>query len=326
MKSAMSMTCRSISFLAAPLSLAVLCLGLTGCGLTVRQQAAISKFSSTTRVLAEQVEENLVQTRSDVVALRTGMLALNAGTVDLENASADLDAGLNVDELETRLKAAGALRRFGMMLESLATDTQSGELQGASDQFVTSLRQVQGVNLSDAKAEAIAQVIGKIGGLWINAKRKKALKMVIIETRQPLQTLASLVANDFNPTNEQWLAVLTATHEEITDPLRSQMEFVVEGKHTNPEDDKSPKWKDLEVTLRQDRYEALKLDATARVKRAELISERMLRSVASFRGAHEDLFVIIQTPEVSLDKIDGYYAEVDSLIRLSRILAAKERK
>jgi hypothetical protein len=322
----MSMTFRRISFLTAPFSLALLCLGLTGCGLTVRQQAAISKFSATTAALAGQVEDNLVQTRNDVVALRTGMLALDAGTVDLENSSADLDAGLNVDELETRLKAAGALKRFGMVLETLATDTQTGELQAASDQFVASLRQVQGVNLSDAKAEAIGQVISKVGGLWINAKRKKALKMVIVETRQPLQMLADLVAKDFIVTNEQWLAVLTATQDEITDSLKSQMEFVAEGKHTNPEDDKSPKWKESEVTLRQDRYQALKLDAAARVKRAELISERMLRSVAGFRGAHDDLFVIIQSDKVTLEKIDGYYTEIDSLIRLSKILAAKERK
>ena len=326
MKSPMSMTFRRISFLAAPLALSLLCLGLTGCGLTVRQQAAISKFSATTAALAGQVEDNLVQTRNDVVALRTGMLALDAGTVDLENTSADLDAGLNVDELETRLKAAGALKRFGMMLETLATDTQSGELQAASDQFVASLCQVQGVNLSEAKAEAIGQVVSKVGGLWINARRKKALKRVIVETRQPLQTLANLVANDFNVTNEQWLAVLTATQDEINDSLQSQMEFVAEGKHTNPEDDKSPKWKESEVTLRQDRYQALKLEAAARVKRAELISERMLRSVAGFRGAHEDLFVIIQSNKVTLDKIDGYYTEIDSLIRLSKILAAKERK
>lgn len=314
----MSTSYRRLPFLIAHVTLALLCLGLTGCGLTVRQRAAISKFSSTTIALADQVEENLIQTRNDVVALRTGIFELGDSEVHLDN----LDAGLDVKELEIRLRASAALKRFGHLLETLATDTQTGELQAASDKFVTSLRQVAEMDLSPAKAEAIGQVIAKVGGIFIEAKRKKALKSVIIQSKQPLLKLADLMAKDSSPTNKGWLGVLIDNDKTITNTFAKTATTVVAG---NPKAS-GGKWKESEAALWLERNNALQVDSTERRKRALLISEKTLESITKFRSAHEDLFVIIQSPEVSLDKIDGYYAEIDSLLRLSRILSNKERK
>ena len=314
----MSITYRRLPILIAHMTLALLCLGLTGCGLTVRQRAAISKFSATTTALAGQVEENLIQTRDDVVALRTGMFQLGVTGVS----QADLDGGLDVKQLEKRLRAAAALKRFGRLLETLATDTQTGELQAASDNFVTSLRQVQGVNVSDAKAEAIGQVIARVGGLFIEAKRKKALQSVIIESQKPLLKLADLMAEDASPTNAAWLGLLVATDKSIQTTLARRASTVVAGSQKSAE----VKWGDAEAALWQERYQGLQMDSAARSGSGVLISEGTLKAIAKFRSAQEDLFVIIQSSGVSLDKIDGYYAEIDELLRLSRILSNKERK
>ena len=316
----MSITYRRLPSLIAHMTLALLCLGLTGCGLTVRQRAAISKFSTTTTALAGQMEDNLVQTRDDVVALYTGMFELGITGVELD----DLDKGLNVDQLEKRLKAAAALKRFGLLLETLSKDTQTAELQAASDKFVTSLRQVSNVNLSDKDAEAIGKLMGKVGGLFIEAKRKKAIKSVILESKLPLLKLAELVADDFNPTNALWLAVLIDADRSIKTTVRDRAPRVAAGKLKSSEGD--DKWGESEAAAWQERYKMLRIDSSDRSTRGVLVSKKMLSAIESFRTAHEDLFVVVQSPEISLGKIDGYYAEIDSLIRLTRILTVKERK
>src|SRR5687768_3227814 len=90
---------------------------LCDCGIPPEQRKAILSFSSATVQVADTTADEFVQVRNDTVTLRSRMLELRSDDVRLDKAEADLDGPLNVDELNRRLKAVSALKRYGQLLE-----------------------------------------------------------------------------------------------------------------------------------------------------------------------------------------------------------------
>jgi hypothetical protein len=56
-------------------------------------------------------------------------------------------------------------KEYAELLHTLVTTSQQVQLKNAADSFVTSLRKVQDVSLSDDKVGAIGLAIQQVGGL-----------------------------------------------------------------------------------------------------------------------------------------------------------------
>lgn len=281
---------------------------LPGCGLSKAQLGAIEKFSVGTTEVADIAAAELVQIRNDVIELRKGMMGIDPTTVVLDDEANDLDAALSVEELEKRLAAATALRRYGQLLHALAVDDQTGRLQAATTSFITSLRKVEGgVELSDAKAGAITGLVVAIGGLAIDHARARAIKAVVIDFDPALTKVVELMREGFDPSDEAWAVVLTETQRQIDNTLGRGIVIV---KRDDP-----ALGAVLEVQHRE-----LQADANRRVSAFHESQGRIDDALVKLNEARRDLYFVIQSDTITPGRIDAFFTQVEELALLYKAL------
>jgi hypothetical protein len=296
-----------------------------GCGLTARQKSAVSGFSQATAAMSDEMMTGFVKTRNDVISLRRQMLQLHSGSVKLNSPALDLDGPLDVSELDRRLRAAAVLGQYAQLLSALVEDTQTPRIKAASDQLLSSLRQIDGVHLSDAKADAIGSLILKIGGLLVEAERKKAARQVIVDTRQPLETVAKLVDQDFDREKLFWVGALVQTHVAITNTLAKQMQELMVDEPIS-DNDTNLVWTEASIAIQQDRFNSLLVDSQTKLAETVELCKKMHETLVQFRKTNEEMYSLIQVPDFEPGNLENYVLEVQELVRLGRILADKERK
>lgn len=292
---------------------------LTGCGLTSNQRTGLATFTASTTALADGMSGSFVQTRDDLIVLRSGMLELGLGSVRLADPAADLDGPLDVDQVERRLKTAVALRRFAELLDALTADTQGPRIRRLADRFLEGSAVIEGVNLPPEKANAIAAVVTKIGGLWVEHKRKVAVKQIVRDTQPVLRRLVELVAEDFDPGRMFWGAGACRNpaqhHEHPRQPgrggggrrasRRRRERAQVDGGGGGP-------W--------HSRYAALRIEAGIRLDNTARTSTQIRETLDRAQRAHDELSALMEAPDFELGHVQDYAAEVEELARLVSIL------
>ena len=174
--------------------------GACACGLTTRQQAAVQTFSAATMDFTTLASSEFVKTRTDLLQMNALRLQLNDRALDPTR----MDAPFTVDRVKVRIDALTALQRYALLLRTLVTTSQEAELQRASDSFITSVRSVQGVTLSDERAAAISAAVQRVGGLLVEYLRARAVREVVMGADGAVLQLASLVRRDFDPEGDDW--------------------------------------------------------------------------------------------------------------------------
>jgi hypothetical protein len=306
--------------------LALLLVFAAGCGLTTRQQAGIAAFTGATSDLSASMAENFVRTRDDVVARRREMLELRSGSVRLNNPVADLDGPLDVRELDRRLTAAAVLNHYAQLLNALSEDKQASRMKAASAQFFSSLRQIEGVQLSEEKADAIGALILKLGGLFIDYKRKEAVREVVLGTRPALMKVADLVERDFDPQKLFWVGALIETHSSITNTLAKQIEELTAGDLVDEAITNGPTWTEAGISMHQEKYHALTIHSAVLLDSTRQTCNKMNETLLQFRKANDELCGLVQAPDFELGHLDEYVAQVQEMVRLGRILSNDGRK
>ena len=175
----------------------VLVVLLAGCGLSGAQRDAISKFSKASAALAETSSAQLVEIRTDYIEMRIERQKLGQSEV-----SGDFDGPLTPKDIRGPIKAATVLKNYGDLLRSLVADTQEQELKSAADKFINSVRGLdkEKRKISDEQLEAVGKLIVRIGGMWIEHQKAKAIKEIVPVAHEQVAKIGELMAEDFDRT------------------------------------------------------------------------------------------------------------------------------
>jgi hypothetical protein len=184
------------------LSLTVLLGILAGCALTARQKATVSQFSGSAAALGDVTSSQLVAMRDGAVKMTVERLLLGGKSKDPNlGDQASLDRGFEMERVETVSGATQALAAFGRSLAALVDNRQSAEINKACNEFIANLGRVPEVkeNVTDEQLQAIGSVIGMVGGIWTDWKRKKAVTRIVTNSKDAVERLCDLLIRDFDP-------------------------------------------------------------------------------------------------------------------------------
>jgi hypothetical protein len=168
---------------------------LSGCGLTGAQREATARFARATAGLGEYTAKEFAGLRGMTIEMNTYDIAIG-GTANPN----DLDESLNPDRIAARVAAATALSSYGQLLLSLVEETQEAELKAASDNFVSSFRNVSGKRLSDTQLDALGTLVQEVGGLLVERKKAIAVRRIVKDAKPDVDTVCDLLIQDFRRT------------------------------------------------------------------------------------------------------------------------------
>ncbi len=262
-----------------------------GCGLSVKQRAAAQTFSAATIDLATLAEAEFTKSRADVIEMNTFRVKLGDDAVSLDK----IDDYFTVDEVKQRVAAANSLKRFGELLHTLVSSSQKEQLKIASDNFVTSLKTVRGVNLSDDQAGAIGSAVQIVGGLWIEYRRAQATREAIAASFPFLMKLSQFIERDFDSKETHWFLGYQVSENALT----NQADVV-------QSDDQ----------VRKDELASLALISEGRViakrnqTRFKAVSTSITKAAKQSRAALEELRKSLDCEEVPTQDIQTFWANV----------------
>jgi hypothetical protein len=279
---------------AARRSFLVGCALLAACGLSSRQRAAVETFSTATLEFTGVTSTELVRTRTDVLEMNALRVQLDDDTLDRER----MDEHFTVDRVKRRLDALTALQRYATLLQTLVTSSQQAELSQAADSFVGSLRKVEGVDLSDAKAAAVSAAVQRVGGLLVEAMRARAVREVVLEADPAVLQVIALIERDFDRTAEHW----SLGYAQVATAL------------------------DGAAALAARRVHDAALVGEARVlaqrnrERFAAIAARVQEAAGAVRAAETDLRGVVESRRAETADIERLAAEVDDFVKIYAIL------
>jgi hypothetical protein len=295
-------------------TLVLVALVTSGCGgLSVEQKAATARFGATTGELADLADVAFRTTRADVVDLRSRMFELGSTSVDLNASATDLDGPLDLEQLEKRLRAAAALRRFGELLTLLVSDGPAARIRASADDLIGEVRAIDGVGLSEDRADAIAALVAKIGGWFIAGKQKRALRGVVLDTNTTIKDLISLIERDLDPAALEWTAALTETVESIHGTLMEEIRLLDPGDKRTLGHLGEIELGQAHIAVLQADSARLALDATTRDRRVRATADDVNIALQKLRLLHSELVTLVQHKEHDLGNFDWLVSQIRDL-------------
>ncbi len=278
-----------IRHISKALCLTLIIILTTGCGLTINQKAAATRFSAATIDLSSLAAAEFVNGRNDVIEMNRLRKQLRDKTANLQ---------LTLEDTKARVEAVNALKEYGQLLHTLTTSSQTEELKNAAESFVASLKKVDAVSLDNTEAGAIVQTVQAVGGLLIEHMRKKATLKVVEHAHPHVIKLADLMIQSFDPEDEYWSLEYDTTV------------IALEGSAMLP---------NVSKTL------AAQAASVAELKEARFatVSEKILDAARNVRSAHDNLRNVLHYDEISTDEIDNLVVKIEEFITIYNILHEK---
>lgn len=276
-----------------------LSLSLAACGLTTTQKAALTQFGAATSDFSTIGRSEFVHSRDEVIEMNRSRLELGDDSININQ----LDGLLTVERVQDRLVALAALQEYAQLLEKLVSTFDQGELKGATDSFLASLRRVKGVNLQANDAEAIGKAVVLVGGVFLEYKRAKAVRQVVEFAHPYVITTVDLVQRDFDPTTDYW----NAGYRQVTLDLKGA---AVEAKAKVQEGD---------LASHQIVARALIL-SNENWGRFQKVSSQIIVTTARLRTAQENLRAVMSSREIGIQDIEGYANQVQEFVTIYRLL------
>lgn len=257
--------------------------GLTGCGLTVQQKAALDHFASATHDFSTLAQTEFQKSRQDVIEMNRYRFELGDPRVK----ATELDQLLTRDRAEARIMALQALEDYAELLRKLVGAVPESELLEASNSFVANLRSIKGVSFSDQQAEGIGKAVAAVGGLYVEHKRARAVREVVDTANEPIVTVIDLVKRDFDPTTMGW----NSAYKLMASNLDGHSTIV--GKSVS-EDNLTAKQSVL-------RGQALAAENTTRF---DLVSEEIVKLASAVADAQKNLRLVLNPSSLNTEGID----------------------
>ena len=283
-------------------SIVSLMLLASGCvGLTASQKAAIAEFSRATAAVGETTQTELTEMRERMIRTNQERLILQGPSVDLDFKKA-LDGKLTVDNVSVVVAAATALQGYGDMLEALVEDTQTKELHGAAEKFVTSLKQVPNATLSPGASDAISAAIVLGGQLLIEAKKARAIKAIVPATRPAIDQICDTLARDFDYKAAGLATDLHAATERLHGVASAAFQDAPPGGDAAP----------AAIAARAVSLPALQYANQGRVRREEVLA-RISVAAAAIKKANAALADALEHDRWTLEDVKGLVGDAKAL-------------
>jgi hypothetical protein len=277
------------------------CALASGCALSPAQKTAGIKFAESAQTLGELAAAEFKNSRDDVVEMRMLLKELGDPNVD-----ASPDGLFTIDRVTVRTQASQALAKYGRLLGQLIGSSQTERIQQASDSLVASLGGVGGVDISQVQSARLSTGIAKIAGLFVEAKRKKAVREIVPAMHEPLLQLLAAMKASFDPADVLWSGAYGSVVEDLQDVATN-----VPSCSSLP----SP----LPCFTEEGERRARALAAVKR-QRFDDISTTILAALGAVEGAHADLRNVLVNDEFFLSDLDAFVAQAEELAGVYAIL------
>lgn len=292
------------SAIASWIGMTIIVLALSGCALTGAQKAAIGQFGSAASSLGTTTSTQLVAMREDTIKMNVERLVIGGESRDANLGNeTTLDRGFEVKTVQTVIGATNALAAYGQSLTALATNTQAAALKTASDNLVTSLGSLPGVAdaISPKQLSAIGTAVQEVGGIWIEYKRKEAVRTIVLNVRPAVDKLCDLLVRDFSTggwVETQLLIVQLPLLGEASNAFRSQQSFA-----------------DRRIAL-----DALRLAFDGKLRREQVVVQ-VAEAAQAMKKANTNLADVVERDEITIADIQDFAARAARLKATVEILA-----
>ncbi len=276
-------TVLSRNIILRPIAGLVITAGLSGCGLTVPQKAALDHFASATHDFSTIAQTEFQKSRQDVIEMNRYRFELGDSRVK----PTELDQLLTRDRAETRVRALQALEDYAVLLRKLVGVVSEGELLDASNSFVTNLRTIKGLSFSDQQAEGIGKAVAAVGGLYVEHKRARAIREVVNTANESIVTVIDLVKRDFDPAAMGWNSAYKL------------MAFDLDGHSTKV--GKSVSEENLTAKQSVLRAQAMAAENAARF---DVVSVEIVRLASAVADAQKNLRLVLNPSSLNTEGID----------------------
>jgi hypothetical protein len=262
-----------------------------------QQLAAVQRFSAVTIDFTTLVSLELVRHRDAALEMNKLRIQLNDNTIKPDR----MDAHFTLERVTVRVDALYTLQEYAMLLHALVTPSQQAQLKGVSDSFVTSLRNAQGVSLSDDKARAIRRAVQQVKWWVFEYKRARATHEVVTASHDAILQLVDLIQRDFDPKAEHW----SLGYALVIQSLVGAANFAAVGPN---------------AAISTPLIGEAKVVAAQNQERFTFVSVRVVDSAAALREAQINLYDMLQGTAVTYEDIDRYVAQIQDFVRVYRNL------
>lgn len=249
-------------------------LATTACGLTAAQKTAVGRFSRSTAAVGDTTSNEMIRMRQSVIEMNAASYAIMGKVTDPSLDAprlSDLDHNFSVANVHTVVQAATALQTYGELLQALVDDTQQKELKGAAESFVASVNKVPGAALTAEQGDLIAVAIEQAGSLYIEWKKRRAVKTIVAQSEKAVSTVCDLLATEFDP---QQATALGSQFEKVSLRLQGEASNAAQSARF--------------ITDRSVALDAYRLSREARTRREEVFA-KISKSAIAIRDANRSL-------------------------------------
>lgn len=284
---------------------------LSGCGLTSRQRKEIEVFGLAASTLGATGKEQLSASRDNVIDMKRYRLAIEKVILDPKKAKEsglparefyfanilDLDAGLDRNDIASRVAAVDVLEQYGKLLMSFTTDRHEKEVKDASSKFAKSVGDFPHNPMTAEEIDGLNHILSSVGGILVEHRKKEALEKVIPMVAPLIDKICDYLERDFDPAKPG----VYGTVDTVQDRLGTT---AVEGLKAPPDSI-------------SDRLLLIDGFALAQKNKASVgtTSPRMLKSIASLRKANAQLPEVIQSNKVGLKDIKDFGENAGALAK-----------
>jgi len=172
---------------------------MTACTVTPSQRTAITEFGETTASFGHIATSEFQHMRDAVVTMNVRRLALEGA--EASSGPLDLDEQFDPDVVKIRVESARLLQVYGRMLVALSSGADNADIQDAANTFLARLRNlsVPSLGMTENQLGPLGKIVEGIGQEVVETQRYDALRQVVNQTREVVQSLCDLFIRDFDP-------------------------------------------------------------------------------------------------------------------------------
>jgi len=291
-----------------PLLGLVVVLTLAGCSASSVQGTKYTAFKTATVALAQDAQTSYTGVEGLWEDLTAQCLAMPGNSVDYgfilrgEGNPCGKDTFKNPKEqLDVRLKAMNVLVGYATMLNTLATTDYAAGVDASAAKLTASLQSLQTSLNTTFKTEVDLQnastllgtVVQSAGGLYVNGKRKEALRRILSQSQESIKTLSHNLVLD---------------NGEVSSLAESQTKYLVLlAEKKRPKEFESRLSYDRKIWQRH--VSALGLIASL---------QAMDKAIARLPEAHAELLASLDAPQEPMLRLEAFLAAVEQALLVAQ--------
>jgi hypothetical protein len=169
---------------------------LSGCGLTVQQRGVLTEYSSATSDVG-------ARSATEFSAMQKMVVQANKYNIVIEGMETyaplqELSGDLSDSNISPRIKAAKALESYGRLLNQLVNKSEKEKLRKAAEEALDGAKEFDSDLISDDVAEGVQKAVMAVGGLFLERKKARAVREVVLGYKPVVDDLCRELIVDFS--------------------------------------------------------------------------------------------------------------------------------